>query len=194
MMAENKESSQSNKLVKNRSMFSDGFTERRDLEQYFWTTETVHKLMTALRYQFDPCCLGTPSLAYAWYFEENRSEWLFDIDERFNYLPKFRYFDIRSPENVDETFRIIVCDPPFFYIPMKEIFTAVETICKGDYNTKILIGFLKREETTLLKTFAPFQLTRTNFPLEYAHVKPNKWTNYALYSNIDLPGIKRVRK
>ena len=180
--------------TKNRSMFSDGFTERRDLEQYFWTQETVHKLMDALRYQYDPCCLGTPSLAHAWHVEEKRAEWLFDIDERFDYLPKFRYYDIRAPEDVDESFRIVICDPPFFYIPMEQIFAAVERICKGDFNTKILIGFLKREESTLLKTFAPFGLTRTNFPLEYAHVKANKWTNYALYSNIDLPGIKRIRK
>jgi hypothetical protein len=184
----------SRKTATNRSMFSEGFTERRDLEQYFWTTECVHKLMYALRYQFDPCCLGTPSLAHAWHFEENRSEWLFDIDERFNYLPKFRYFDIRSPENQDETFRVVICDPPFFYIPLEQIFAAVEMICKGDFSTKILIGFLKREEATLLKTFAPFRLSRTNFSLEYAHVKSNKWTNYALYSNIDLPGIKRIRK
>ncbi|CAB4038258.1 Hypothetical predicted protein, partial [Paramuricea clavata] len=110
-----------------------------------------------------------------------------------NDLTTYQSSDILTPENQDETFRVVICDPPFFYIPMAQIFEAVEMICKGDFSTKILIGFLKREEATLLKTFAPFRLSRTNFPLEYADVKSNKWTNYALYSNIDLPGIKRIR-
>lgn len=75
--------------AKNRSMFSDGFTERRDLEQYFWTKETVHKLLNAFHYQIDPLCLGTSSLAHVLEAKEKRSEWLFDIDERFRYLFNF---------------------------------------------------------------------------------------------------------
>eukprot|EP01034_Spumella_vulgaris_P029174 gene29174-36176_t len=55
-----------------------------------------------------------------------------------------------------------------------------------------MIGFLKREERQLLEVFRDFNLKQTNFQLEYATVKPNKWKNYALYSNVDLPGIKRI--
>ena len=33
---------------KSRSMFPDGFKERTDLEQYFWTEETVNRLLIAL--------------------------------------------------------------------------------------------------------------------------------------------------
>lgn len=36
-----------------------------------------------------------------------------------------------------------------------------------------------------------FNLERTSFELEYATVKANRWDNYALYSNVDLPFIKR---
>ncbi len=91
-----------------------------------------------------------------------------------------------------ETNRIIVFDPPFFYISMEKLFAAVRTICANDFKTKLLVGFLAREEPALLATFAPFNLRRTRFPLEYANVKPNKWRNYALYSNVDLPGVKRM--
>jgi hypothetical protein len=175
-----------------RSMFADGFVERFDLEQYFWTEETVNRLLVALEYVPDCCCLTTPSLGHGFY-TIGREEVVLDIDERFNYLPKFRYFDIRFPVPQAEDFRIIIMDPPFFYLPMPVIYEAVLTITKGNTNVKLLIGFLKREERTLLETFRPFQLKETNFPLNYATVRPNKWKNYALYSNCDLPGIKRMK-
>ena len=178
-----------------RSMFAKGFKERHDLEQYFWTEDTVCRLMNAVADEVEGtvCCMSTPSLAHA-FFLQNRSEPLLDIDLRFQYLPRFRYFDLLSPKNSDEEDnRIIVFDPPFFYIPMENLFEAVRVICKNDFRTKILIGFLVREEGLLMRTFAPFNLKKTKFTLEYASVKENKWRNYALYSNIDLPGIKRIK-
>lgn len=176
----------------NRTMFKDGFKERTDLEQYFWTRETVAKLVKSLEHIPDCCCLTTPSLGVGFY-EVGRDEVVLDIDTRFDYLPKFRYFDILYPTTVGNEFRIIVMDPPFFYIPMETIKKAVLKITNGETNVKFMIGFLMREEATLLNTFKEFNLKRTNFPLEYATVKPNKWKNYCLYSNIDLPNIKRLK-
>lgn len=180
-----------------RHMFSNGFVERHDLEQYFWTTTTVHNLRRALACDPALCCLATPSLAHAFHVEEPQQEVrLLDIDTRFSYLPGFRFWDIRRPEPLGdgESFRVVVFDPPFFYIPMPELHRAVLEVCKGDTKTKLLIGFLVREQATLLEVFKEFGLVRTKFVLEYATVKPNKWRNYALYSNVDLPGIKRLRK
>jgi len=179
-----------NIVNKNKSMFADGFVERYDLEQYFWTEDTVKRLLHSLEYIPECCCLTTPSLGHGFY-EIGRDELVLDIDTRFDYLPKFRYFDILYPSNVDEDVRMIVMDPPFFYIPMEKIYEAVIKITNGDTKCKLMIGFLIREEKTLLQTFSKFNLKRTNFPLEYATARPNKWKNYALYSNIDLPGIKR---
>jgi hypothetical protein len=191
---------QNNNNGKIRHMFADGFEERHDLEQYFWSEKTVDNLMEALRHICigESCCLTTPSLAHAWHVKERRDEVFLDIDRRFEYLPKFHYFDLRAPHEYDmedSTFRLIVFDPPFFYIPMTTMFEAVCKLANYDFDrTKLLIGFLKREECVLLKTFEPFYLKRTKFCLEYATVKPNKWQNYALYSNVDLPGIKRITK
>ena len=58
--------------------------------------------------------------------------------------------------------------------------------------TNIIIAFLVRFEFPLLETFAPYGISETSANLEYAHIKPNKWRNFRLYSNIDLPGIKRI--
>lgn len=184
------------------SLASDGggrFQERHDLEQYFWSPKTVLQLTRAL----DPstwicapghvCCLAAPSLAHAFH-TANRTEALLDIDTRFDYLPGFRYFDLGSPAAPCERddFRIVVFDPPFFYIPLPTLFQGVVTAVKGDFNTKLMMTFLKRNEAALLQTFAPFHLRRTKAVLEYSTIKPNKWRNFALYSNVDLPGIKRI--
>ncbi len=186
-----------------RSMFgSDGFTERRDLEQYFWTENTINAIKLALQSTFDAdsrLCLCTPTVAHSFWIENGVAVSLLDLDTRFEYLPKFRYFDLRFPSATDlepecSMWRVIVFDPPFFYIPMDVLHKAVIYICKGNVKqTKLLVGFLKREERHLLDTFKEFNLKRTNFPLEYAHVKSNKWVNYAMYSNVDLPGIKRFK-
>lgn len=178
----------------NRSMFANGFVERHDLEQYFWTESTVRKLMNALNDFYEECCcLTTPSLAHGWHLE-GREEYLFDIDRRFEYLPKFRYYDLTLPDAVTDSFRIVIFDPPFFYISMEQMYKAVCKIVHNNFKTKILMGFLKREERELMRYFGVFGIKPTNFLLEYATVKPNKWKNYCLYSNVDLPGIKRITK
>lgn len=185
-----------------RSMFCSGFTERRDLEQYFWTDNTIQAIKFALQSTFDAdssLCLCTPTVAHSWWMEDGMGVSLLDLDKRFEYLPKFRYFDLRLPSATDlepewNAWRVIVFDPPFFYIPMDVLYKAVMYVSKGNVKqTKLLVGFLKREEQILLQTFKEFNLKRTNFPLEYAHVKSNKWANYAMYSNVDLPGIKRFK-
>ncbi len=183
-----------------RHMFNDDFVERHDLEQYCWTRNTVCGLCRALCFNPNICCLATPSLAQAYFVQDpEQVVTLLDIDRRFSYLPGFQYWDIRHPEpladhNCKTNFRVVVFDPPFFYIPMEELHRAVLEVCKGDTKTWLLIGFLVREERNLLNTFKEFKLMKTKFVLEYATVKPNKWRNYALYSNVDLPGIKRIQK
>jgi Probable N6-adenine methyltransferase len=82
-------------------MFASGFVERRDLEQYFWDGDTVRRLMTALEYTSEFCCLATPSLAYALH-TVGQDIALLGIDRCFAYLPGFRYWYILCPRPVDD--------------------------------------------------------------------------------------------
>ena len=41
--------------------------------------------------------------------------------------------------------------------------------------------------------FSKYNLVSTKFKLQYASIKPNKWKKFCLYSNIDLPRIKRIK-
>lgn len=186
-------------------VFGGTLDENHKFEQFFWTKETVEALVKGLAFVYEEktCCLTTPSLAHRWH-ELGRDEVLLDIDTRFSYLPKFHYFDIRKPvlplqereadDAGEEGFRLLVLDPPFFIIPIEKIREAVDLITGGDLETKLIIGWLLRAEKSLRDAFRPYNLVPTTFPLQYASIKPNKWKNFRLYSNIDLPGIKRIRE
>lgn len=172
-------------------VFNNEIKENHENEQFFWTKNTVELLLKACQYEYNCCCFTTPSLAHAFY-ENGRNEALLDIDERFNYLPGFMKFDIKDPHSPESEYNIIVIDPPFFVTSIQQLYDATEMITGGNKNVNIMIGFLTRYEKTLLEVFKSYGISETSTPLEYAHIKPNKWKNFTLYSNIDLPGIKRI--
>ena len=175
-----------------KDVFNNNLPENHEYEQFFWTTNVVDKLIKSFEYDFvdETCCLTTPSLAVAMN-NQGRDEVLLDIDSRFNFLPKYKYYDVRTPYGLDNNFKLLVLDPPFFVIPIEEFRKAVDILTKNNYSTKIIIAFIKREEKRLIEAFKEYNLKPTNFELEYSSIKPNKWRNFCLYSNVDMPGIKR---
>lgn|SRR3990167_461477 len=179
----------------NRDVFNNKITENHDYEQFFWTKNVVQKIIDSIGYQYkeEICCFTTPSIAHKMH-ENSQDEVLLDIDTRFNYLPKFKYYDAYNPRKNDTDFyKLLIIDPPFFAIPIEIIKKAVDVITNNNYDTKILIAYIKRNEKRLRLAFKEYKLFPTTFPLEYASIKPNKWGNFVLYSNIELPGIKRLK-
>ena len=57
-----------------------------------------------------------------------------------------------------------------------------------------MISFMKKDEQRVKLAFKDFNLERTNLELQYATVKANRWENYLLWANTDIPMIKRVKK
>jgi hypothetical protein len=180
-------------ILKNNNVFNNSISENHNYEQFFWTKNVVDKIINSINYQYTEkiCCFTTPSIAHQMH-ENGRDEVLLDIDKRFNYLPKFKYYDAYKPEKLSEDFRLLIIDPPFFIVPIEIIKKAVDVITNNNYNTKILIAYVRRKENELQKVFKEYNLFPTNFPLEYVSIKPNKWNNFVLYSNVDLPNIKRI--
>ena len=56
------------------------------------------------------------------------------------------------------------------------------------------MSFMTRDEKQVKSAFGMWHLERTMYKLEYATVKPNRWENYGLYANVDIPMIKRLKK
>lgn len=175
-------------------VFHGSLLERKtDLEQFFWTQDCVDRLVKALEHMPGRACLTAPSLAHAWH-ALGEEEVCLDIDKRFEYLPRFHYYDVRAPYALtgdDADFRVLILDPPYFVVPIEQFRRAVDVLTGANYKTKLLVGFLHREEKRLLAAFAPYGLRPTAFSLEYASIKPSKWANFCLYANVDLPGVKR---
>lgn len=181
-----------------KNVFANKIEENHALEQFFWSDKVVQRLAESLNFVFieKTCCLMTPSLAHYWNETCERDEALFDIDTRFDYLPKFKYFDVTDPKSADngDNFRLLVIDPPFFLIPIEQVRDAVNVITAKNYKTGIIIAFIKRGEKRLRTAFKEYNLKPTKFQLEYVSIKPNKWSNFVLYSNIELPGIKFIKE
>ena len=58
---------------------------------------------------------------------------------------------------------------------------------------KLMMSFMTKDEKQVRSAFRHFNLDKTNFQLEYGTVKANRWDNYGLYSNTDMPMIKRIK-
>lgn len=175
-------------------VFDNKIKENHEIEQYFWTSGVVRKLLDATQYAYtECCCFTTPSMAHA-YHEAGREQTLLDIDTRFDYLPRFERFDILDPHTPEGAgkFQVLVIDPPFFGITTQQLVDATDRVTRGDHSTKIIIAYLVRYERALLTAFAKYGISETTTPLEYVGIKPNKWKNFALYANVDLPGIRRI--
>ena len=70
---------------------------------------------------------------------------------------------------------------------------AIQVVAKGNCSIKLLMSFMTRDEKHVKGAFKAFNLERTLYKLEYATVEPNRWENYGLYSNVDIPMIKRLK-
>ena len=140
------------------------------------------------------CLVCAPTLAKAFYERLGLKITICDIDERFKDLPGFKYFDLQAPIPFENEFEYILFDPPFFYISLDQMSKAIQVLSNGNKNMKLLMSFMIRDEAHVKQSFKMFNLERTQYQLEYATVKPNRWDNYGLYANVDLPMIKRMKK
>ena len=94
----------------------------------------------------------------------------------------------------ENEFELILFDPPFFYITLEQMAHAISVVAGQNREMKLMMSFMIKDEKQVRSAFRQFQLERTNFELEYGTVKPNRWDNYGLYANTDLPMIKRLKR
>ena len=171
--------------------------ENKELEQYFFTDKTLEQITNIFQYEENILCLCTPSVADAFYKLKNKEIICIDIDNRFNYLPKFINCDITKEEpKLPEDFvpNLIIVDPPFFKMKLIDLYNCIEKITKKNRKTKLVFAFIIREDKTLLSIFKEYNLQLTKFPLEYRGVDKTKWGNYGIYTNFEQGKFKFINK
>jgi hypothetical protein len=158
--------------------------ERQEIEQYFFSGETLDHLgRFAMRFE-RPCGLCTPSLGAELEARGVKATTL-DIDERFSHLRGFRRYDVLSPEPLDERFGVIICDPPFLSITPQRLYEVIKLLSHGDHSQALVINYWVSKARQLTDAFAPFGIEATGYAPQYAHIQNSGRNAMQLYSNVE---------
>ena len=166
--------------------------ENKELEQYFFTEKVLDQITNTFLYEDNVLCLCTPSVADA-FWKKNKEVICIDVDNRFNYLPKFINCDITKEEiKLPDDFvpNLIIVDPPFFKMKLIDLYNCIEKITKKNRKTKLVFAFVIREDKNLLSVFKEYNIQLTKFPLEYRGVDKTRWCNYGIYTNFEQGKFK----
>jgi len=153
--------------------------ERHEREQYFFSDQTVKDFADLLENYRKPCLLCAPTLGVEMHKRRKLCKTL-DIDQRFGFLPTFQYWNIWRPVPLEETFDLILVDPPFSIVSLDQLFRAIRILAKNDYSMPIVLSHHESRVLDIEGVFAPFSLIRTSYSPRYK----TTGCQAALFSNI----------
>ncbi len=157
----------------------------RAQEQYFFDEATVAFLGRNLAAYAHPCCLCCP-LPGQWLAQQGHRATILDTDRRFQTVVGYRYYDLHAPTWLGDDFGIILCDPPFFNVSLRELEHAIRMLARYDYAQPLVLCYLERREAALLRVFARYGLRPTDKVLGYQDVTPKAKNRIVLYTNVEL--------
>ena len=163
--------------------------ERHQREQYFFDPPTLTRLADFAGQFARPCCLCAPLVAREL---AARGHWvrLLEIDERFAALPGYRRYDLYRPDWLDETYDLILCDPPFFRVSHSQLFTALRTLSHFNFSQPLLLCHLTRRAPRLLGTLALFNLAPTGYFPAYQTVDTTGKSEIEFFSNLPADQLR----
>jgi len=103
-----------------------------NLEQFFWTQETIEEIAAVVRDYKHIACLSAPTLGLVL-----PKSVILDIDKRLSKFPNFVYWDIKHPKLLQQKFDIIVSDPPYSLVTGQEFRKAVDVL--ANLTTKLIV-------------------------------------------------------
>lgn len=157
--------------------------ERHEHEQYFFLPETTeHLARFAARFE-RPCCLCAPSVGVL-LGQRRVPGRVLEIDERFATTPGYLHWDLYRPRPLDETFGLVLCDPPFIKVSLAQLFTAIRILAHGFTTQPLLLCYPRERAGNLLGTFAPFGLRPTGYCPRYVSVQAHGPKDIEFYGNL----------
>lgn len=118
---------------------------------------------------------------------------ILDIDERFKDQAGFTRFDISAPHWLGEEFDVVLCDPPFFNVSLRQIAAALQLVSRHLFTQPLLVSYLQRRTAAVLRTFAPFQLLPTGVLPGYESVQDSPRNRIEFFSNLPASDVERLR-
>lgn len=165
--------------------------EHHQREQYFFDPPTVTRLADFAQQFERPCCLCAPLVARE-LAVRGAPVRLLDTDERFAGVPGFRRYDLYRPAWLDETFDLILCDPPFFRVSLSQLFVALRTLSHHDFGQPLLVCYLTRRATRLLGALALFNLAPTGYLPGYLTVDTSGKSQVEVFSNLPPERLRQL--
>lgn len=152
-------------------------------EQYFFDQPTLDHLTRVLSHFDSVCCLCAPLVGKS-LVDAGRSVTILDVDERFAEVSGFRRWDVYRPEWLDQSFDLIICDPPFFNVSLSQLFTAIRMLSHHSFEQRLLISYLCRRSDAVLGTFSAYQLAPTGVQAGYQTVQACERNQVEFFSNL----------
>ena len=156
--------------------------ERHEAEQYFWDAQTLNALAdVAARFE-SPCALCAPMLGRV-LNERGLESRSLDFDERFAGDENYAAYDLYRPLYRDETYGVIICDPPFWKVSLSQLFAAVRLLSHHDFEQPLAICYPARRAKNVCGTFARFGLEPTDYFPGYLTVQELERNRIEFFAN-----------
>ena len=156
--------------------------ERHEWEQYFWDVPTLESLADVAARFDNPCALCAPMLGRVLNERDRKSRSL-DFDGRFATDENFAQFDLYRPLWRDETFGVMMCDPPFWKVSLSQLFAAIRLLSHHNFDQPLAICYPMRRAKNVCGTFAKFGLEPTGYFPGYVSVQELERNRIEFFAN-----------
>ncbi len=158
--------------------------ERHEAEQYFWDAQTLKTLLDVAGVFDFPCALCAPLLGRA-LDERGIASRSLDFDERFATDENYAHFDLYRPLWRDETYGVILCDPPFWKVSLSQLFAAIRLLGHHSFEQPLAICYPTRRAKNICGTFAKFGLEPTGYFPGYLTVQELERNRIEFFANFE---------
>jgi len=151
-------------------------------EQYFFDDATIQHLNTFLSTYESICVLCAPMLGRS-LSNIKSNVTVLDIDDRFADTKGYLNWNIYKPQWLNQSFDIIVCDPPFFNVSLSQLFKAIRMLSHNNFEQKLMLSYLTRRSGAVTGSFHLFNLKPTGYYPRYVTLQKTEKNKIEIFSN-----------
>ena len=137
------------------------------------------------------CVLCTPMLGRS-LANHKSNVTILDIDDRFANTKGFLNWNIYKPQWINQSFDIIVCDPPFFNVSLSQLFKAIRMLSHNNFAQKLMISYLTRRSQAVIGSFGLFNLLPTAYYPSYVTVQKTEKNEIEFFGNLDAAELSSL--